>query len=97
MCVDCVLISPRIAQVDLATDPFLRWFCHRGCHHHAILTLDDTILLWVVGHCVMMMYALRCTILYELPHCESPPRSVWSALIFRPNSPSVLTWISLIV
>jgi hypothetical protein len=28
MCVDCVLASPRIAQVILATDPSLRWFCH---------------------------------------------------------------------
>jgi hypothetical protein len=29
MCVDCVLASPRIAQVDLADGPLPSWFCHR--------------------------------------------------------------------
>jgi hypothetical protein len=28
MCVDCVLASPRIAQVDPGDEPFPRWFCH---------------------------------------------------------------------
>ncbi len=30
MCIDCILASPTITQVDPGDDPFSRWFCHRG-------------------------------------------------------------------
>jgi hypothetical protein len=32
--------------------------------------LDDTVLLWAVGRCVLMMHALSRTVFCELPHGE---------------------------
>jgi hypothetical protein len=38
-----------------------------GYHHHAILMFDNVVLPWAVGHRVLMMHALSCTLLNELP------------------------------
>jgi hypothetical protein len=41
-----------------------------SCHHHVILTLDDVVLLWVVGRCVLTMHTLNHAVLRKLPHGE---------------------------
>jgi hypothetical protein len=43
---------------------------HGGCHHHAILTLDDAVLLRIVGRCVLTTHVLNRAVLHELPHSE---------------------------
>jgi hypothetical protein len=65
------------------------------CHHCAIPSLDDTVLMRVVGHCVLAMHTLTHVVLCELHFGELASTSMWSALNFKSDSPSARACMSL--
>jgi hypothetical protein len=62
-----------------------------SCHHRAILTLDDAILLRSIGRCLLPMHALSYEIICKLPHGELTSAvsaecpQLQAGLVFRPR------------